>query len=72
TLPNFPMEVNGMNPRSAKAAEEFQAALQEVEQLFDSASETPDLAPGDLLSTLDDGGQDAHSSIAISDQDEPI
>lgn len=61
-----------MNACSAKAAEDFQAALQQVEQLFYTASETPELVPGDLSSALDDGDEEAHPSTGISDQNEPI
>lgn len=65
------MEVDLMNERSDKAAEEFQAALQQVEQLFDTASATPELAPWDVSDALGDGEEEALPSPPISDQDEP-
>ncbi|WP_017298029.1 hypothetical protein [Nodosilinea nodulosa] len=66
-----------MHSRPVKAAEEFEAALREIDQLFDSVSEPAELAQFELtLADLPTPGEDTEGEApppqSGSDQDEPI
>jgi HTH-type transcriptional regulator/antitoxin HigA len=71
-LPGFVKEPSGMEIRPIKTTEDYQAALEEIERLFDAAPDTPEGDRLEVLVTLVEAYERRHHGIPLPDPIEAI